>query len=308
MQGNPLISVIMIFLNAVEFIEEAIDSVLAQAYDNWELLLVDDGSTDTSTEIALRYAAQYPERIRYLAHKDHQNLGKNVSLNLGIRKAKGKYLAFLDADDIYLPHKLTHDVAVLEAHPEAAMMYEPTLVWHGWTGNQADIDRDFLTHQTLPLNTLVSPPDLLIRLLQDERNVPCNCGLLVGRDVAERVGGFDESFHNQFADINFHVKIFLEFPVFLASECCSKYRHHATNSTVIARKTGEFETARLKYLHWVKDYLSTQGVKDQAIWQALRKALWRFQYPRLHRILSAERPVAFLFKRLMMRVNRRVAG
>src|SRR5437773_4242914 len=99
MTNKPLVSVIIIFLNAEKFIEEAIESVLAQTYDHWELLLVDDGSIDSSTEIALRYAEQYPGKVNYLEHEGHQNRGMSASCNLGIRNTKGEYIAFLDVDD-----------------------------------------------------------------------------------------------------------------------------------------------------------------------------------------------------------------
>ena len=103
MSSKPLVSGIIIFLNAEKFIEEAIDSVFAQTYDNWELLLVDDGSTDRSTKIAQQYAQHYLAKVRYLEHENHQNLGMSATRNLGIRNVKGKYIAFLDADDVWLP-------------------------------------------------------------------------------------------------------------------------------------------------------------------------------------------------------------
>src|SRR5262249_12649286 len=81
---KPLVSIIIPFLNAEKFIRDAIDSVLPQTYDNWELLLVDDGSTDTSTEITRRCAAQHPVKVRYLEHSGHQNRGACASRNLGI--------------------------------------------------------------------------------------------------------------------------------------------------------------------------------------------------------------------------------
>jgi glycosyltransferase involved in cell wall biosynthesis len=88
--------------------------VLAQTYDSWELMLVDDGSADGSTDIALRYAKQYPKKVRYFEHDGHQNRGASASRNLGISHAKGHYVAFLDADDVWLPHKLEQQVAVID--------------------------------------------------------------------------------------------------------------------------------------------------------------------------------------------------
>jgi len=143
--AKPLVSVIINFLNAGEFIQEAIESVFAQSYDNWELLLLDDGSTDTSTKVALGYAKRYPEKVRYLEHPEHRNRGAAVSRNLGISHAKGEYVAFLDADDVWLASKLEEQVAILGLRPEAGMVYGSTLSWHSWTGTPED------AHALLPV-------------------------------------------------------------------------------------------------------------------------------------------------------------
>src|SRR5687767_202156 len=121
MKRKPLVSTVMIFFNEEKFLPEAIESVFAQTYDNWELLLVDDGSTDGSTQIALRHAEQCPEKVRYLQHGEHRNRGASAARNLGISNAKGEFIALLDADDVWLPHKLDQQVEILTSQPEAAM-------------------------------------------------------------------------------------------------------------------------------------------------------------------------------------------
>src|SRR5215510_12099685 len=161
MSGKPLVSAIIIFLNEEKFLQEAIESVFAQTYDQWELLLVDDGSTDASTAIARRYAEQYPEKVRYLEHVGHQNRGMSAARNLGVRNAKGEYIAFLDADDVWLPLKLEQQVAILNSQPEAAMVYGNTLYWYSWTKNPEDLKRDRIPKLGVPPNTLVKPPELL---------------------------------------------------------------------------------------------------------------------------------------------------
>src|SRR5215212_3944019 len=122
MSSKPMVTAIIIFFNEERFIREAIESVFAQTYDNWELLLVDDGSTDGSTQIALDYAHQYRAKVRYLEHPGHQNRGMSAARNLGISYARGQYVAFLDADDVWMPHKLHQQVEILDSHPEAAML------------------------------------------------------------------------------------------------------------------------------------------------------------------------------------------
>jgi glycosyltransferase involved in cell wall biosynthesis len=71
------------------------------------------------------------EKVRYLEHPGHENRGMSASRNLGITHAKGEYIALLDSDDVWLPHKLQQQVAILNSHPEAIMVYELSEYWHG---------------------------------------------------------------------------------------------------------------------------------------------------------------------------------
>lgn len=289
MSNTPLVSVIIPFLNTEKFIQEAIESVFAQTYDNWELLLVDDGSTDVSTKIALRYAEQYPEKVFYLEHEGHQNRGKSASRYLGIRHAKGKYIAFLDADDVWLPHKLEQQVVILDSQPEAAMVYGLSQWWYSWTGNPEDMQRDFVHELGLEPNMLVKPPTLLtFFFLRQEAAIPNPSSILVRREVIERVGGFEEAFrgiYDVYEDQAFYAKICLKLPVFVVSECWDRYRQHPDSSCSVAQKTGQEYSARLFFLNWLAAYLSEQGVKDTEIWRAIQKELWRCHYPVLYQLV-----------------------
>src|SRR5262245_62219283 len=118
---GPRVSVVIIFLDAERFLGEAVDSVFAQTYRDWELLLVDDGSTDGSGAIARQYAEANRNRVRYLAHSQHANRGMSASRNLGVQHAVGEYVAFLDSDDVWLPSILGDQVAILDAQADAAM-------------------------------------------------------------------------------------------------------------------------------------------------------------------------------------------
>src|SRR5437773_8185120 len=94
----PAVSVVVIFKDAGGFLAEAIASVLAQTFRDWELLLVDDGSTDTSSATARREAELDAGRVRYLDHPGHANRGMSATRNLGLAHARGEFVAFLDAD------------------------------------------------------------------------------------------------------------------------------------------------------------------------------------------------------------------
>jgi glycosyltransferase involved in cell wall biosynthesis len=289
MSDNPLVSVVIAFLNAEKFMQEAIESVFAQTYDTWELLLVDDGSTDASTEMARRYTRQYPEKVRYLEHAGHQNRGLSASRNLGVSHAKGKYVALLDADDIWLPQKLERQVAILQSHPEAAMTYGPGRWWYSWTGDPEDSQRDYLQALGVQLNTLFQPPTLLTLFLQQESAAPLICALLVRRDAVERIGGWEEAFQTLYEDQVFYAKVCLEAPAFVEGECSCWYRKHPDSLCAAMKRMGQRRAARRTFLNWLEGYLSRQLVRDREVWAVLQRELWPDRHPILQRMSKRAR-------------------
>lgn len=282
MNPKPLVSVIIIFLNAEKFIEEAIESIVAQTYNAWELLLVDDGSDDGSTNIAKNHASQTPHQIYYLEHPDHQNRGKGASRNLGINEAKGDFIAFLDADDIWLPNKLEEQINILQANPEIGMLYGDTLYWHSWTGNPDDIRRDFIPRLGVESGTLLDPPMLLPLYLRGKAAVPCTCSILVKRSIANEVGGFEEAFrgvYNIYEDQAFYAKISLIAPAQAINRCWDKYRQHGEASVAIARITQQEDEARQFFLKWLSEYLTQKNIKNKVVWEALQKEMWLKRRP-----------------------------
>ncbi len=282
MSDQTLVSVIIIFLNAERFIRESIDSVLSQTYSAWELLLVDDGSSDGSTAIALQCAMHHPRQVRYLEHPGHINRGMSASRNLGIRQATGDYIAFLDADDAWFPYTLQEQVAMLEAHREAAMVFGPLLWWYSWTGNPEDSHRDYVERLGVPPDTLIKPPRLLSLFLLDKAAVPS--GILVRREAIEAFGGFEDEFRGEYEDQVFCAKICLNSPVFASTRCWYRYRQHADSSVSTGQTTGQTFSARLAFLNWLKQYLHKQKTKDPIIWWALRQEFWRYDHPKLFRL------------------------
>jgi glycosyltransferase involved in cell wall biosynthesis len=111
------VSVVIPTYNSVRFVTEAIDSVLAQTFQDLEILVVDDGSKDETREVL---AKKYGDSIRYLYK---ENGGVSKARNYGIEQASGKYIAFLDADDLWMPEKLEKQVALLESNQETGLSY-----------------------------------------------------------------------------------------------------------------------------------------------------------------------------------------
>ena len=307
MSDGPLVSIITIFLNAQKFMEEALESVLAQTYANWELWLVDDGSTDGSSAIAQAYVARYPDRVHYLTHPNHENKGMSASRNLGIAHARGHYIAFLDADDVWLPHKLKQQVAILETQPAAGMVYGAPLYWHSWSGQAEDAQRDHVPELGLAPESLVKPGELLRRLFPlGKFAAPCPSDLLVRRELVESVGGFEDHFKILYDDQAFLTKVFLTAPVFVSGECWTRYRLHPDSTCAIAIRQGQHHSLLLFFLNWLSDYLQSQGVSDPQVWKALRRALWPYHHPVLYRLEKLPQYVSGRLKQAAKPFARRV--
>jgi glycosyltransferase involved in cell wall biosynthesis len=283
MNDRPLVSIVIPFLNAENFIEEAILSVLAQSYEIWELFLVDDGSIDESTKIAQDYAAKHPVNVRYLEHAGHQNLGKSASRNRAIQSASGKYVAFLDADDVWLSNILEDQVTILESHPEAAMVYGPIQWWYGWTGEPEDVARDYVEEIGVPPDAVIQPPKLLTLFLEDKAAVPSD--ILVRREIIERVGRFEEEFRVMYEDQVFYAKVCLAAPVFASGKCWYRYRQHPDSSCAKGMITGEYFAARPVFLDWLRAYVSEQCIEDAALWEVLDKEFWPYRHPAAYRLV-----------------------
>ncbi|OHU90679.1 MULTISPECIES: glycosyltransferase [Pseudoalteromonas] len=117
----PLVSVLIISYNQEDFIAEAIESAVKQDYDNLEVIVADDGSTDRTVEIIQQYAEQYPKRVVPIVNVE--NLGITGNSNRGLAICKGKYIAFQGGDDVLLPGKISTQVQWLEADPKRVLCY-----------------------------------------------------------------------------------------------------------------------------------------------------------------------------------------
>lgn len=111
---NPAVSIITPAYNAARFLRETLDSAIGQTFSDWELLLIDDCSTDSTSEIIREYAKR-DSRIRPMKTVANTGIPSEVR-NIGIRAAKGRYIAFLDADDIWLPNKLAEQLECIRGH------------------------------------------------------------------------------------------------------------------------------------------------------------------------------------------------
>jgi glycosyltransferase involved in cell wall biosynthesis len=271
----------MIFYNAGRFIGAAVQSVLDQTYPNVELVLVDDGSCDDSSTTARGYAERDPERVRLLQHPGHVNRGTGASRNLGMHHARGELVAFLDADDVWVPSHLSHEVSVLLAHPEAAMVCGQALRWYTWNGSDGpDV------HQPLafPGGTVVPPPNMLTASFRVGYPTPVCC-LLVRRAALQSVGAIEEQFTSMSEDVVLLAKLYLRFTAVIGGTTTAYYRQHDASACVQAKQSGKYHPRcpnpyHRAYLEWLlmRPELNASDT-DPALLLAVNKALAPYRRP-----------------------------
>jgi len=213
--NTSLVSVIVPAYNAQAFIGETIQSVINQTYSDWEMLIVDDGSTDETAEVVKTYLGD--PRIKYF-HQSNQE--RSAARNHGIRRASGEYIAFLDADDLWLPDKLRRQVDYLNNHPEVGLCFT---------------NRTLINSKGVP----IPAPKITVPLDKDQFsellkvNFISNSTVMTTRSIVNRVGLFDESlpaFGSE--DWDMWLRIARFYPIYFIDKPLMLYRVHVGNTSL----------------------------------------------------------------------------
>lgn len=206
----PIISVIIPTHNREDLVQEAINSVLAQTFQDFEIIVVDDGSSD-NTRTALKHYIS-----KGLIHYQFQsNSGDSEARNTGIRLAKGKYIAFLDSDDLFLPQKLEKQLRHIENNPNHGMI-------HSGFSKFDDQGKDLGYRDTARLSGWVYPAILL-----EWESLIGISAVMIPREVLDKVGMFDPDIWS--SDLDMWSRIARKYPIAVIPECLTKIRLHPGN-------------------------------------------------------------------------------
>ena len=226
------VSIITALYNHENFVGEAIESVLAQTYGDFELILWDDGSKDRSLEVARSYARKDPNRIKVYSHEDRGNQGQEATRNEALKVASGRYICLLDSDDLWLPRKLEQQVALMEARPEVGLVYAPVqalLHAHGKVLN--------LSSGPLPEGKVF---DELVR-----SNFIHACSVMIRRECLQ---GLDAPFDTAYGAIGEYplwLRIAKDWSVAPVAEPVAQWRVHGANTGTRRRIQGRRELVDL---------------------------------------------------------------
>ena len=251
--ASPLVSAVIPAYNAAAYVREAIKSVLRQSYAPIECLVVDDGSTDETAAIV----AAYGDRVRVLPQ---ENRGVSVARNRGAREAAGDLLAFLDADDRWLPERMERQMQVLQDRPEIEAVVCATEV----------VDRELE-----PVGVVRQDPsiDLHDLLLCRASVVSVSSNLLVRREAFEAVGGFDERLSTS-ADWAMTFRLLQRGRLASLEDTLVQYRVHGSN---MSRTVEVFERDMLR---------AFDGLLGDPAAEPELRPLRRRAYANLHRMIA----------------------
>ena len=262
-QAN-LVSVVIPCYNHAEFLAHAIESVLAQTYSNFELIVVDDGSTDDTAEVVRRYS---PVHYAY-----QENAGRSSARNTGLLESRGEFLVFLDADDRLLPNALETGINCMHEHPECAFV----------SGHCRVIDSNGAILPS-PRQRHVKHEHYL-RLLRGGSYIWCPAVALFQRKVFDFVHGFDSALM-PVEDYDLYLRITKDFPVHSHNQVIAEYRQHRSNTS---RDVSAMERAALAAHEAQWDFVKANSQYREAYYAG--QAFWQNDYP-LQRMVSRIREI-----------------
>jgi GT2 family glycosyltransferase len=251
----------MIFFNAEAFMDEAIRSVLQQDYENLELVLVDDGSTDSSRRIAESYAARHHDRVRVVEHAGRQRRGMGSSRNRGVAASSGDVVCFLDADDVWSPDHVFEQVRLLLRFPDVDVVCGIACTWRSWA-SPAEVN----SWSPLPFapGTVVPVPRMLTATLQWGALATPICSVMARTALVRRIGGVDEGFTSMYEDQTLLARLWLAGPVVVSGARTAYYRQHRDSACAAAERLdpnhpGHPARGREIWLQWLRQHPNVAG-------------------------------------------------
>ena len=259
------VSVVIPCYNHAHFLEQAIESVLTQSYSDFEIIVVDDGSTDDTAEVVRPYSP-----VRYIYQ---ENSGLSAARNTGLRHSRGEFLVFLDADDRLLPHAVETGVGCIREHPECAFVSGHCRVINA-TGAILSSPRQLRVER-----------EHYLTLLRGGTYIWCPATVLYQRRVFDLVHGFDPKL-NPAADYDLYLRITRDFPVYSHGHVIAEYRQHSSN---MSRDTSKMERAALAAHDAQWNFVKANSHFREA-YDAGRR-FWRNDYP-FQKMVSRIREIA----------------
>ncbi|MBI3965529.1 MAG: glycosyltransferase [Chloroflexi bacterium] len=254
MSKPPKVSINLCCYNSERFLEETLQSVFAQTLEDWELVIVDDGSTDATGQIVTKHVGA-GRRIRY---HYQPNAGLGAARNRALGLSEGSFIAFIDHDDLWLPTKLAKQVALFEARPELGLVYCDCFVEDLGASEQHRISNLQKLHRGSIFEALL------------ERNFIPLLTAMIRREALDDVGGF--RLLRLVEDHELFLRVAAKFPVDFVEEPLARYRFHSGQASRSWK--AELDETLVTYRFW----LNSERRRDPNVRRAIRRGCARAYY------------------------------
>ncbi len=267
---GPLVTVVMPVKDAADFLSEAVDSVLRQTWAPLELVIVDDGGTDGSDDLA-QQAVDADPRVRLVRHEGRANRGIGPSRALGVRHAEGDLVAFLDADDVWEADHLDRTVRLLLDHPAADVVCGRVWEWRSWSDPALP---DTLSGLAFAPGVVVPGVRLLAAVLRHGGLATATCALLARRDLLTECLEHLDRFPGMYEDQAMNSSLQLRGTVVMSGSTTAWYRQHpASFSAVDAARAERHDSGRTFFLTWLRAEVDRLGTPDPELSRLVDRAL-----------------------------------
>ena len=247
----PKVSILIPTYNCRQFIREAIESVLLQTFQDFEILIIDDGSTDGTREVVMPFVKQFPDKIHYIYQ---ENKGLPGARNTGWRKAEGEYIALLDADDKWCPHRLEEGLNIIEKDKAIGLVHA-NITRISETGEIVD---------TLKRDARFLSGAIFEHIFLRRADISCPT-VLFRKECCQKIGFFDENLrHLGCEDRELWLRIAKEYKIVYLDRVLAYYRLSAGSMSHNAER---MLTAR----HYVVDKFCPAGQNENLRKKALAK-------------------------------------
>jgi len=258
---NPLVSIISPAYNHEKFIEDCIRSVIAQTYDNWEMIIIDDGSSDMTYLLASQWAAK-ENRIKLFTQKNIGIFRLGESYNFALKQSRGKYIAVLECDDIWLPEKLQIQVEMMEKNPQCVLSWGQAylssmdLSYNYYLAPLADNESHLFNNK--PVGSFLSK---FIRTL-----IPA-VTLLIRKDSLIGIGGFIQNFNLPLVDVPTTLELLMKGEFAFIDRPLGHWRIYPqqVTKTYTGQMTASFYVMIQSYMERFPEIFREQGVTKKEI-------------------------------------------
>jgi len=278
----PKVSVIIPTFNCGSYISEGIDSALNQTFKDFEIIIVDDGSTDNTKEIVQEYIEKHPKIIKYFYQS---NQGVASARNKGIMESKGEYIAILEADDVWLPEKIRMQVKILNENSDAAMVYTDAEMFEGDHLIRASLCHSTHANQKIDgfrkkiQQCQFNDGTILKESLFDELlfgNLIVTLSVVMRKNCLSDVGNFDS--HLAIDDYDYWIRISEKFPIIYLNKITTRYRYRENSlsgkNSLRSARYNEFGAKAIEKV--LKKYPNKKNILAKRISLLYRTSCWSY--------------------------------